>query len=128
MGKKPEDDLVVIINFCPESYPIYDIGVPKNGTWRLIFNSNADKYGGSGEDIVKKTKANEKEGFHNQPHKITIVLPGLSALIYKREPEKLVPAKTKIEKQKKIDSSKKPLAIKDDKPKPLTKTDPIKKK
>lgn len=123
MGKDPKDDLVVIINFCPESYPIYDIGVPRDGTWRLIFNSNAAQYGGSGETVVKKAEADEKEGFHNQPHKITIALPGFSALIYKREPKKQVPAKTKTEKPKKIDASKKPLVAKDVKPKPLTKKD-----
>lgn len=108
MGDDPNDDLVIIINFCPQDYPIYKIGVPQKGEWQLIFNSNDLKYGGSGETIVPSTKA-EALPFHNQPYNITIALPGLTALIYKKEKTAKLPTKSSIHKPKKINQDKKAL-------------------
>jgi 1,4-alpha-glucan branching enzyme len=108
MGDDPKDDLVIIINFCPQTYPIYEIGVPQEGKWQLIFNSNSLKYGGSGETIVPSAKA-EPLPFHNQPYNITIALPGLTALIYKKETKTKLPAKSSIHKPQKIDRDKKAL-------------------
>ena len=39
-GKKPADDLLVIINFDPASYETFRMGVPREGDWKLVFNTD----------------------------------------------------------------------------------------
>jgi 1,4-alpha-glucan branching enzyme len=43
-----DDFIVVVCNFTPLVYSGYRIGVPKAGTYREVFNSDASEYGGSG--------------------------------------------------------------------------------
>ena len=47
-GKKRDDMLLIVCNFSAVSYPEYQVGVPKAGKYKEIFNSDAKKYGGSG--------------------------------------------------------------------------------
>ena len=47
-GEDPANDLVVVINFDPASYEQFHLGVPSEGEWKVIFNSDDPEYGGSG--------------------------------------------------------------------------------
>lgn len=47
-GKKEKDDLVVIINFDPASYETFRMGVPREGDWKLVFNSDSPAFGENG--------------------------------------------------------------------------------
>lgn len=99
MGKKAEDDLIMILNFSPLSYTEYKIGVPYDKKYRLAFNSDDLAYHGSGFG-VKKTATAEREGSHNQPYRITINVPPTSAVVYKpvaskKKPTKRVKPKTR---------------------------------
>lgn len=47
-GDKPEDDLVIVINFDPATYETFRIGLPRAGKWREVFNTDARDFGGSG--------------------------------------------------------------------------------
>jgi len=40
----PRDDVVVIANFANRTYPVYRLGFPRNGTWRVRFNSTWEGY------------------------------------------------------------------------------------
>ena len=40
--------LIVACNFTPVTREEYRIGIPKTGTLKEVFNSDAKKYGGSG--------------------------------------------------------------------------------
>ncbi len=40
----PGDDVIVICNFSNQGYPNYTIGLPRPGTWRVRFNSDASTY------------------------------------------------------------------------------------
>jgi 1,4-alpha-glucan branching enzyme len=40
----PRDDVVVVANFANTTYPVYNIGLPRGGTWRVRFNSDWNGY------------------------------------------------------------------------------------
>jgi 1,4-alpha-glucan branching enzyme len=40
----PGDDVVVVANFSSTSFPNYNIGFPKSGTWHVRFNSDSNVY------------------------------------------------------------------------------------
>lgn len=104
MGKKPEEDLVILINFCPQSYVDYKIGVPEEKTYRLVFNSDDKKYGGTGFSTKKTAKA-KAEGWHNQPCSLTLNVPPSAAIVMRP-----VAAKPKVSKASTLRS--KPAATK----------------
>ena len=82
MGEKPDDDLIIIINFCPQSYDVFTLGVPTVKKYRLIMNSDDVLYGGKSFPVKKTVKA-KASPYHNQPASITISVPGFAALIYR---------------------------------------------
>jgi 1,4-alpha-glucan branching enzyme len=74
--------ILVVSNMTPVPRYGYRIGVPFDGTWREIFNSDSEFYGGSnignhGEVLAEEFAA------HGQPYSVEIVLPPL-ATIYLR--------------------------------------------
>ncbi|MEG0378980.1 MAG: alpha amylase C-terminal domain-containing protein, partial [Eubacterium sp.] len=80
MGEKPEDDLIILINFCPLTYTNYLIGVPYEKTYRLVFNTDDVQYGGTGF-AVKKTAKAQNTPSHNQPYSVSLNIPPSSALV-----------------------------------------------
>lgn len=77
------DSLVVMCNFQTRSHQQYQLGVPHSGSWKLIFNSDLEKYGGSSPDneIVHASSSRPLHGYHNS---LTVALPPLSVLVFKR--------------------------------------------
>ena len=47
-GDSKEELLIVVCNFTPEARHHYRVGVPYRGTWVEVFNSDDQKYRGSG--------------------------------------------------------------------------------
>jgi 1,4-alpha-glucan branching enzyme len=43
-GGGPGDDVVVVMNFSCRPYPSYTVGFPRDGTWRVRFNSDWNGY------------------------------------------------------------------------------------
>ncbi|MBU8879871.1 1,4-alpha-glucan branching protein GlgB [Bacillus sp. FJAT-29790] len=80
-GFKEDEHLVVVCNFTEEIYQDYQIGVPKEGSYREIFNSDRDVFGGS-DWINKKVLKTKNEEFHGKPHSIKMKISpfGLSIL------------------------------------------------
>jgi len=74
--------ILVVSNMTPVPRYGYRIGVPLDGTWREIFNSDSEFYGGSNIGNQSQVLA---QGFatHGQPYSVEIVLPPL-ATIYLR--------------------------------------------
>ncbi len=82
-GKKKEDFIIVVMNFTPVVYDEYRIGVPYKGEYEEIFNSDNNKYYGSGqtmEGIILKT---EDVNWHNKKYSINIKVPPLGAVFIK---------------------------------------------
>ena len=82
-GDDPADDLVIVINFNPASYERFNVGVPTEGEWKVIFNTDEPEYGGSGftDNASYMSAPYPWNGCGDQ---LTIALPGLAGLVLKR--------------------------------------------
>jgi 1,4-alpha-glucan branching enzyme len=83
-GNSSDDRLEVVCNFTPETHFSYDIGVPLPGTWEEILNSDAAKYGGSGQGNHIPLTASDK-GRHGRPYSLTLTIPPLGIIFLKRQ-------------------------------------------
>jgi len=75
--------LVIVGNFSPNSHEVYSVGVKEAGTYSEIFNSDEEKYGGSGILNDGKIKANSNS-IHGQPHSINLRVPPLGFAILEK--------------------------------------------
>jgi 1,4-alpha-glucan branching enzyme len=73
--------LIAVCNFSRQAYPAYRIGVPVEGSYRLLFNSDAAEYGGSGHTLPEEVAANELR-MHGLPCSIEVPLPALAFQIW----------------------------------------------
>jgi hypothetical protein len=62
----------------------YRIGLPADGNYKLLFNSDEDRFGGSNHEVKTSIKA-EKIEQHGRNFSASFLLPPLSVLIYKHE-------------------------------------------
>ena len=86
LRKDREGDFrVVVINLRPEFYPKYRIGVPTEGIYKEIFNTDNKEFGGS-DKINKLPIAAENIPFHGQDYSINISLPPLAGVLIKLKP------------------------------------------
>lgn len=81
-AKNPEDFLVFVFNFTPVPRYGYKIGVPKEGFYKEIFNSDSALYWGSNIGNAGGVKA-YNEPSHGKRCSMNLVLPPLSVLIFK---------------------------------------------
>ena len=92
-SKKPEETLLVVCNFSPLVYEKHKIGVPFEGRYKEIFNSDSEIFGGS--DVLnrraKRSKKSECDGLENS---IEITVPPMGVTIFSCTKEK-APAKAK---------------------------------
>lgn len=79
-GKNAADFLIVVCNFTPVFRENYRIGVPQSGSYREIFNSDREEYGGSGQKNAGDISS-EPVGWHNREQSVVLNIPPL-AVIY----------------------------------------------
>jgi 1,4-alpha-glucan branching enzyme len=77
--KSKNEDLIVILNFTPVLREFYRIGVPTEGTYIEIFNSDSSHYGGS--NTGNSLALSEPKPWMNQPHSLSLTLPPLAAIV-----------------------------------------------
>jgi 1,4-alpha-glucan branching enzyme len=77
MGGK--ENLIIILNFTPVIRKDYRIGVPVEGHYREIFNSDSSYYDGS--NVGNGVVATEGQEWMNQPYSLSLTLPPLGAII-----------------------------------------------
>jgi len=77
------NEMLVVLNFTPVPRAAYRIGVPRDGTWREVFNSDSSHYGGG--NVGNGAAQARVESWNGQPCSIEIRLPPLGALILRRE-------------------------------------------
>ena len=82
-GQSPEDVILGVFNFTPVPRVGYQVGVPAGGYWRELLNSDAKEYGGSGMGNLGGVEA-KPEPMHGRPYSLTLTLPPLGALFFKR--------------------------------------------
>lgn len=78
-GDRPEDSILVLLNFTPIPRHQYRIGVPNSGHYRELLNTDSAYYGGSncGNEGEIPVQALPWMGFE---HSIEVTLPPLAAL------------------------------------------------
>lgn len=81
-GYQQEDSVLCIYNLTPVPREYYRIGVPGEGYWEELLNSDASLYGGSGLGNLGGVSS-ERESVHGQPYSLTLTLPPLSALFFR---------------------------------------------
>ncbi|QVY64978.1 1,4-alpha-glucan branching protein GlgB [Polaribacter sp. Q13] len=81
-GENEKDNIIVILNLTPIPREGYRIGLPKAGSLKEVFNSDAAKYNGTGN--FKNTKlTSEKKVWNNRKNSIELDLPPLGMIAYK---------------------------------------------
>ncbi len=83
-GRSPGQTLVFVFNFTPVPRMDYRIGVPKEGAYQELMNSDAACYGGSNIGLGRGVTADPRP-WHNQPYSVSLRLPPLGMLILKPE-------------------------------------------
>lgn len=83
-GEKPRDFVLVVLNFGVMAYSDYDVGVPTDGVYGEIFNSDSEEFGGSGSINPEPLCAKPLAGgglLHGQRFKLKIKVPPLGGVI-----------------------------------------------
>jgi 1,4-alpha-glucan branching enzyme len=80
-GTDPKDDLIIACNFTPVPRDGYRVGVPKTSQLKLVFNSDNEKYSGSG--MGKKTMKPSKTPWNGYDQSVVMTLPPLSVVVYR---------------------------------------------
>jgi 1,4-alpha-glucan branching enzyme len=83
-GCDAEALLVVVCNFTPVPRPHYRVGVPLDGVYTELLNTDATCYGGSGLGNDGRRTA-EAVKWHGHPHSLGLTLPPLATVVFRRE-------------------------------------------
>lgn len=75
------DLLLFISNFSSRAWDRWQVGVPKYGEYKLLFNSDAKEYGGEGR-YDQKSAISMREAWDLCPNSIQVSLPPRSTLIF----------------------------------------------
>ena len=71
-------------NFTPVPRQHYLIGVPQDGHWQEVLNSDAPFYGGSGLGNFGGLTA-APNPVHSRPFSLSMTLPPLGVVVFKRD-------------------------------------------
>jgi len=84
-GKKKDDVFMVVLNLTPKVLD-YKIGINAGTHWEVIFNSDDERYNGSGvkPEIIKE----QSEPWMNRPNSIILKLPPLAGVVLKMKKDK----------------------------------------
>ncbi|MBQ9738082.1 MAG: 1,4-alpha-glucan branching protein GlgB [Alphaproteobacteria bacterium] len=82
MRKSDDETLIVACNFTPVPRHGYRLGVNEKGVYKQIFNSDDLKYAGSGVGSYGDIHASD--GWHFKPYAITVDLPPLATVVFKK--------------------------------------------
>jgi 1,4-alpha-glucan branching enzyme len=81
MRKSGSETLIVVLNFTPIQREDYRIGVPQEGAYYEIFNSDSGFY--QGGNLGNGQAVSEPLAWMNQPHSLCLTLPPLAGIILK---------------------------------------------
>ncbi|MGK5092610.1 1,4-alpha-glucan branching protein GlgB [Deltaproteobacteria bacterium TL4] len=79
-----EIPLIFCFNFTPISRTYYNVGVPFEGTYEKVFDSDAIHFGGSGFNHQSKI-ISESTKWQGRPYRLSLDLPPLSGIVIKPE-------------------------------------------
>jgi len=79
-GKKPKDDILVILNVTPVVRQNWEVYVHGKGNWKEIFNSDSKEFWGSG-DVYNPSIEAELVDKPSKCYKLKLQLPALGAIV-----------------------------------------------
>ena len=92
-SKKPEETLLVVCNFSPLVYEKHKIGVPFEGRYKEIFNSDSEMFGGT-DVLNRRAKRSKKSECDGREDSIEITVPPMGIAVFSCTEEK-APVKEK---------------------------------
>ena len=78
----PGDDVVVVANFSNATWTDYRIGMPREGDWKLIFNSDASIYDPDFDNAPGYDVTSEAIPYDGLSHSAVVPIGPYSVLIY----------------------------------------------
>ena len=87
-GRSDDEVVAAAFNFTPVPRYAYRLGVPREGFWREVANSDATDYGGSGVGNLGGCETNPQPA-HGHAQSIELTLPPLGA-VFLKQPARLV--------------------------------------
>jgi 1,4-alpha-glucan branching enzyme len=81
-GNVAKDQLIVILNMTPIPRPDYRIGVPMQGIWQEILNTDDTNFWGSGK-VNKSAIMADEIAWHGKAYSIALTIPPLGAVVLK---------------------------------------------
>ena len=84
---KSGNEIISLCNFTNVTRQKYCIGVPKAGTYRVMFSSASPEFGGKGESTVGSVRA-KKKPMHGYDYSIELDIEGLSCMFIKNTSRK----------------------------------------
>jgi 1,4-alpha-glucan branching enzyme len=77
-----QSPILVVCNCTPVPRHNYVVGVPAQGEWAELLNSDAKEYGGGGLGNLTRVTA-RSDPYHGRPHSVSLTLPPLAVLFLK---------------------------------------------
>ena len=99
-GDDPKEDLVILINFDVNAREDFRMGVPEWGVYEEIFNTDNERFGGSGVINTGKLKCQD-EPWNGREQSIVVRVPPLAGMVLKRTGTLRRPAKKTATEAKK---------------------------
>ena len=84
---KNGNEIITLCNFTGVTRKKYRIGVPKEGTYRVVFSSAKPEFGGRNESTAGSVKA-KKIPMHGYKYSIELDIEGLSCMYIKNTSRK----------------------------------------
>ncbi len=78
-----QSQVLAVCNFTPMTWKDYCVGVPQEGYWKEMLNSDASVYGGSNQGNGGGRETTLKP-FHGKPFSLSLTIPPLGVLLLKR--------------------------------------------
>ena len=83
-GRNPNEWILVLLNFTPVLRHDYRVGVPAQGEWKEILNSDAPVYGGCGQGNLGGIST-EPWPCHGRRHSALVTLPPLGMVVFRSQ-------------------------------------------
>ncbi|NEU08595.1 1,4-alpha-glucan branching protein GlgB [Flavihumibacter sp. R14] len=82
-GNHQQDDLIVVLNLTPVPRNPYTVGMPVEGEWKVVMNSDESQFFGSGM-VTGQTYNTSTAAWQGKSQSIQLDLPPLAAVILKK--------------------------------------------
>lgn len=82
-AKSTDEHILVVCNMTPNTYKGYRLGVPNDGSYQLVLNTDDTKYGGSGFSQSQCIQA-QSQSSHGHEHSVEIDIAPLATMYFRK--------------------------------------------